>query len=64
MERRAPSDGLVMKLVATSRDLALAVAVASATVAWRTGATPVAAIASGIVSAAIALAIHRAIGRR
>lgn len=53
-----------MKLVATSRDLALAVAVASATVAWRTGATPVAAIASGIVSAAIALAIHRAIGKR
>lgn len=64
MERRAPTDGLVMQLVATPRDLALAVAVASATVAWRTGAHPVAAIASGIVSAAIALVIHRAIRRR
>ena len=59
MERRAPDDGLVMQLVASRRDLALAVAVVGATVAWRTGANPVAAIASGILSAAIAFAIHR-----
>jgi len=55
---------VVMQLVATPRDLALAVAVASATVAWRTGATPLAAIVSGLASAAIALVIHRAIRRR
>ncbi|MEP6859243.1 MAG: hypothetical protein ABJE66_01395 [Deltaproteobacteria bacterium] len=48
-----------MQLLASRRDLAVAVAVASATVAWRTGANPIAAIASGIVSAAIAFAIHR-----
>jgi hypothetical protein len=48
-----------MQLVASRRDLALAVAVASATVVWRTGASPVVAIASGITSAAIAFAIHR-----
>ena len=48
-----------MQLRASRRDLALAVAVASATVVWRTGANPVAAIASGILSAAIAFAIHR-----
>jgi len=64
LEWRPPIDGVVMPLVATPRDLALAVAVASATVAWRTGANPLAAIASGIASAAIALVIHRAIRRR
>jgi stage V sporulation protein SpoVS len=48
-----------MQLRASRRDLALAVAVASATVVWRTGASPVAAIGSGILSAAIAFAIHR-----
>jgi len=48
-----------MLLRANGRDLALAVAVATATVVWRTGATPLAAIASGLASAAIAFAIHR-----
>jgi len=54
----------VIQLRTSHRDLAIAVAVASASVAWRTGAHPVAAIASGIVSAAIAFAIHRWCHRR
>gem|GEM_PF-2714577 len=49
----------MIQLRASRRDLAIAVAVASATFAWRTGAHPVPAFASGIVSAAIAFAIHR-----
>jgi len=48
-----------MLLRANGRDLALAVAVATATVVWRTGAAPLAAIGSGIAAAAIAFAIHR-----
>ncbi len=64
LERRAPDDGLVIQLRAGRRDLVIAVAVASATFAWRAGAQPIAAIASGLVSAAIAFAIHRGCHRR
>jgi hypothetical protein len=39
--------------------LALPVGIAGAWVTWRTGASPVAALASGAVAAIIAIAIHR-----
>lgn len=51
-------------LATGARELAPAVAVATATVVWRTGANPIAATFGGLLAAAVAVAVHRLLRRR